>query len=68
MVEIKFAYGLSTRGREWLENCQAFVRPLVVVTLPHTQGLLEAPFDNYVVRTVLQVLSLSVEEVIVKGK
>ena len=68
MVEIRFAYGLLTRGREWLENCRAFVRPPAVVMLPRTQGLLEAPLDNYVVRAVLRVLSLSVEEVIVKGK
>ena len=67
-MEIKFAYGLSTRGYKWLENYWAFVRPPAVVTLPRTQGLLEALLDNYVFRTVLRVLSLSVEEVIVKGK
>ena len=67
-MEIRFAYGLSTRGYEWLENCRGFVRPPAVVMLPRTQGLLEAPLDNYVFCTMLRVLSLSVEEVIVKGK
>ena len=33
-------------GHEWLENYRAFIRPLVVVMLPRTKGLLEAPLDN----------------------